>query len=642
MARDIERLLADLRAIRPGLDALVALSRLLGDGAALDMLWPATREFLAAWVLQPGAGLNLGALLDETLAPIASDEACRGVTGHDALAVIEQAIVSARIRSGRFGQPAVYIGTVAGAVGLEFTAVRVVDLSEGHLPAAVREDPVLPDRARREFAMASTAAAGLSTADDRALTQLHALDFVVRNASAHVALSAARLDITRSEREPSSVILEAAAAIGRPSRATGTHGAAIPDGTTLRRDFFVPAREADAVFRHEHPLGEVEWQEGVSRRQFSAPPGWHAHVSTDLNRIDRLMHAAEAGALDGLLGSDALLVSVPGLTAERPISPSRLESLLGCPHAFLLQHVLGFDEPAAPPPQREIGQPFYGSLFHDVAAEFYRSCGASFCAQEGTIDDWLDRADVIVRDAFERFLLGYPLTGSAVRAQERERLRRDIRDLIQYDWSLAAPGRRFVAVERPFGREAPVELRLLTGGRPLFVRGRIDRIDASDQTTLVRDLKTGRAHGRVGKEAGPSAAIDLQIAVYGMVARAHSSEWQIPSTIAAAYVYLSRGRSDERSYRDDFHQALEPAARGWLDLAGGLLAGRLFPRTPLSDDCQYCAFRPVCGDRASERAALLLNPGAGHTIANADQQAVTTLRAFAELKGLTASEGDGD
>ncbi len=242
----------------------------------------------------------------------------------------------------------------------------------------------------------------------------------------------------------------------------------------------------------------------------------------------------------------------------------------------------------------------------------------SFCAGEGAIEDWLSRADAIVGGTFETFLRKYPLSGQAVRAQQHARLRRDVHDLIRYDWPLSASGRRFFAVERPFGREAPVALPLSIGDARLFVRGRIDRIDTDGQITLVRDLKTGRPHLRVGRETGPTSAIDLQIAVYGLVARAHAAEWGIPSDLAAAYVYLSRGRSDERSYRTDFHQTLEPAAHTWLDVAGDLIAARSFPRTPDRDDCQYCAFRPVCGDGANHRAESLLKAVIGEVVGTTD------------------------
>src|SRR5206468_3302819 len=108
-----------------------------------------------------------------------------------------------------------------------------------------REDPVLPDPLRETLMSggASGMIASATTAVDRALEDLHALDLVIRSAQGRVALSAPRADLDRSQREPSSVFLEAAAALGRPNRATGKAGPAIPDAVALERDSFIPARE---------------------------------------------------------------------------------------------------------------------------------------------------------------------------------------------------------------------------------------------------------------------------------------------------------------------------------------------------------------------------------------------------------------
>jgi hypothetical protein len=143
--------------------------------------------------------------------------------------------------------------------------------------------------------------------------------------------------------------------------------------------------------------------------------------------------------------------------------------------------------------------------------------------------------------------------------------------------------------------------------------------------SLVRDLKTGRAHPRIGKEADPQPALDVQLAVYGLVARALAAEWEIPREIAAAYTYVGGGFG-ERDFREDFEEALVPAAAEWLGTAAGLLAERLFPRTPDERDCAYCAFRPVCGEGAHPRARGLL-AGAGGI-----------LRRFASLKSVEEEE----
>ena len=60
--------------------------------------------------------------------------------------------------------------------------------------------------------------------------------------------------------------------------------------------------------------------------------------------------------------------------------------------------------------------------------------------------DWLSRADAVSDAAFDEFLKEYPLVGNAVRAQERDRLRRDLRELLEYEWKKPKPP-RLVAAE---------------------------------------------------------------------------------------------------------------------------------------------------------------------------------------------------
>jgi hypothetical protein len=617
-ARDLERTLADLRAIRPALLALVEVARLVAGAATLAILWPALRAFLEGWLLQPGEGPRVESHLREQMDRTASDPACGDLTGDDGLRVIEDVVGSTRLPVGRFGEPAIYIGTVAGAVGLPFEAVRVIGLAEGHLPTVPREDPVIPDRLRARLAERGAP----PTAADRALAALHALDRVIRDTRSRLVLSAPRLDIERSLREPSSVLLEAAAALGRPNAATGAPGPIIPDGVALRRDSFTPARAAARAFRRLNPVGEVAWQDGLATSALGLPAAWCGSLALDLERIRSLRAPAAPAALDGFLGPSAAGVPVPGLTPERPISPSALRDLLQCPHLYLLGTLLHLDEPPGAPPQREIGQPAYGSLVHRAAEEFYRNHGAAFGARQDSLDAWLGRADAVVERVFPEFLQQYPLVGGAVAGKERERFRQDLRELLEHDWNRGVP-RQFVAVERSFGRPDPVALP--AGRLVLHTRGQIDRLDVEDGLTLVRDLKTGRAHPRTGKEVDPDPVRDIQIGVYGLVARELAARWQVPPQVAAAYTFVGRG-AEERSWRHDFEKVLEPAVRQWLALGAGLLAGRAFPRTPNAGDCTYCRFRPVCGDDAPDRAAEVLRDATG------------ALAAFRAMKG----PGDDD
>jgi RecB family exonuclease len=606
-ARDLERLLDHLRAIRPALDALVELAKLVVAQAPLAQLWPPLRQFLEEWLLQPGSGPRAHALLEDALASATADPTCGGLVGEEALRLIEDMLDGIRLPKGRFGDPMVYVGTVRDGADLPFQAVRVIGLAEGHLPSLPREDPVVPDVLRAKLLLPGMDGQqiGPSVAADRSLDALHTLDAVIRNSGGRVALSVPRLDLERSIREPSSVILEAAAAIGRPHAGTGKPGAVIPDAASLERDSFRPAHVAAQEFRRLTPIAEPAWQDGVAGRAFPAPPHWGGTRARDLDHLAALRGAVAAAALDGILGSGAELATMPGLTPELPISPTALKDLLQCPHLFLLGHLLHLDEPASAPSQREIGQPAYGALVHLIAQEFYRVHGPAFCARDDDLAAWRARADAVVEQVFERFLEQYPLAGAAVRNKERERVRRDVHDLLSYDWE--ASGRRFVAVERAFGRPEPVELPLRS--RSLYVRGQIDRIDVDGNRTLVRDLKTGRAHPRVGKEAGPDPVLDVQLAVYALATGRLAAAWQLPPQIGAAYAFVNRG-TEERDWRRDFEQTLKPAAEQWLGLAADLLAARAFPRTPNPDDCTFCRFTPVCGD-AYARARDLLSKGDG-------------------------------
>ena len=50
--RDLERLLADVRAVRPAVKAMAAVARLVLEGRPLGEIWPSLCAFLADWLLQ--------------------------------------------------------------------------------------------------------------------------------------------------------------------------------------------------------------------------------------------------------------------------------------------------------------------------------------------------------------------------------------------------------------------------------------------------------------------------------------------------------------------------------------------------------------------------------------------------------------
>jgi RecB family exonuclease len=427
-------------------------------------------------------------------------------------------------------------------------------------------------------------------AADRVTAQLHSFDRAVRSARARIALSVPHSDLERSDRETSSLLIEVGAALGRPD---GEREAVIPDLQSLGRTSFGPARAAASAFRAEHPVTEVQWLDR-SAATSEIPPAWKDGRHLALPRILALRDRDALGAADGVLGNAGPFPVLPGLAPEKPISASALEAIVGCPLRFLYHRVMKWEEPAGPSTVRELDSLTYGSLLHEVADRFYSAHGPDFVARKGTLGRWQRLARAIGEEEFEALRVRFPLVGRGVEEKERGRLLRDLDSFLDYDWHL--PLDRFVGVELPFDG-----LALDAGKGELHVRGYIDRIDVEEGHALVRDLKSGHDHPRTGKEECPVPTRDIQLGLYGLVARKKAREWNLPAKLQAAYVYPRN--AEERAFRAD-HADLEKATRQWLGIAHGLLAEQSFPPSPSTDDCKYCVFRPICDGPERASAAL--------------------------------------
>lgn len=580
--RALTRTLEHLRAIEKPLAAVDRVARILVANGSLDELWGAAKLVLSEHLRIGVDGVRIVAALEDGLRPL------RGagiLHGEAALGAIFNALGAIRLPIGRFGDARVTIAALGDAAGLTFRTVRILGLAEGTVPSNVREDAVLPDRVRRELG------ARMPLAIDRTVSQLHDLHRVVLGTTERLVLSVARMDPQRSYREPSGVLLEAAAAIGRPP--LGSNGLTIPDLKILRHQAFEPGRHELRTIRARWPVHTPGRLERALRRR-QVPREWR---TTKVVAIDQLLAPAaeQPTPMDGWF-PEGLFADVPGLAADRPISASALSRLLECPHRFLFERVLGWEPPPELADEGNIDALSYGSLFHATAEAFYRAHGRAFCAQAAPLAHWLALADETASAHFARFIETYPLAGDEIRNAARRRLQRDLRALLAVDWETP---KTFVDVERAFG---PLELQL--GAQAVHVRGYIDRIDTVGGTTLVRDLKTGRAKRRKAPD-DTLPSYDIQLGLYGLVIQAKASEWGIPAKVEGSYVYPSDPSGDERSFTDDF-DALSDSTRSWIEAGLGLLKSKTFPRTPVPDDCTFCAFKPVCGAAAQERSAALL------------------------------------
>lgn len=598
---------ASARAVAPAVDALVAVASEIIGGASLGQLWKAIRSFAETHLIVPREMTAIIEQLDGDLRALADDAVTTEVIGVEAIELVESTLLAMRLDVGRYGEPAIYVGTITGAAGLPFTAVRMLGLAEGAFPRTLREDPVLPTVVRRDLPPHA-----LTGDDDFAILQLHAFDQVVRGARGRLSISAPRTDVDGSEREPAAVFVEMAAALARPNAITGERARLIPTVAELERDAFRPARAATFARHVQAPLTPSSWLDRVAGGARDLPSAWsRATVVEPRSVIER------SSSMWGDLGATPLTVHAFGVESERPLSASALRMLLTCPHRFLLERMLGFRPRIAQAETHRIDPAAYGALFHTVAEAFANANGLEFGSRARDLDHWLELGDRIACAELDSFLVTYPLIGESVVEAERRRLRRDMRTFIEDDWD-AGRTRRFVAAEREFGKDAPVAIATSSG--KLFVTGRIDRIDVEGGITVVRDLKTGRAQPREGKQLDPDVDLDLQLAVYVAVTERLADEWSVPSGVASSYVYVDHLAAErQRSFRTDPH-ALSAAGGRWFDLAMSLIRDQSYVRTPDPTDCRRCPFAAVCGDDSNAAIERL-------------RDATGPLGAFRELKG---------
>jgi RecB family exonuclease len=605
-----ERWLRDVEPILPAIAALQQLGEAVLAGACLRALWRELRRFVTRWLRVPPDPPDLLANLEASLQAVLTHPVADAISGAAAIRFLIDVLHRERRPCGRFGEPAIFIGTSAQAAGIPFAAVRVLGLAEGALPHTPHDDPIVPDSLRvhiEALAQQVEADVVLPRLADRVLDDLHDVFRVLSATAQRLALSAPRQWVDRSEREVSGIMLEVATALGRRSDAGAGEGD-VPTAARLRAAYLNCGRAARQRRAHSAPLSpRAALTAGVvglaGSSVLTVPAAWVRGDALAVDRLLRLAADVEASALTGVDGvvAEAWQGVLPrGLASERPISATALTTLLSCPHRFLLERVLYLREPAMRPSTDVIAPVVYGSLFHAAADRFFREAGQAICRRQATLDHWVARARAIAGEQFEALRHEYPMRGEDGIARERQRLLQQIEQLVRYEWQLAP--REYLASELPFGTAGAVRLEI--DGGALYVRGAIDRIDRVGAAALsVRDLKTGRV--RDFGEDPINATRDLQIGLYVLAVEA-AGYGGAPVGVAA-YVHPSAAQEPDRAFSGAELDLLRRQTRDWLGIARQLLAAGAFPRTPNVEDCAYCPFLPACGEGAQQRSAVKLN-----------------------------------
>ena len=569
LRRDAERarqLSAFVRQLRSELDgfaskrsweALVAgahdlVDRYLGDDGYRGA-WPEEEQQAAHRVEE---ALDRLAGLDSVEAPPPSVEVFRRT--------LEGELEVALRRAGRFGH-GVLVGHVSLAVGLELDRVAVLGMAEGTFPVRRLEDSLLPDRER------SAAGGELALRAER-LQDDHRHLLAAVAAADQATLCFPRGDLRRRGDRAASrwLLADAARLAGRPSLFTD-------DLASLHGEWFEPvASYASGLVGCVFPATAQELRLATMLRDPEAvvdEPGLSVGMA-----LARARRSEGFTRFDGNLGA----LDLPDYASSGVVSATRLQAWAVCPHAFLMQYLLGVEVVEDPERSFEMSPLDKGRLVHEVLERFVAEAMAA-----GRTTPWPDEDVRRLLEIAEEVCGAYESRGLTGRAlfwrRDRAGIVADLERFAREDTGHP------VQVEWPFdGVPYP-----LPDGRSVFFRGAVDRIDrAPDGSVTVVDYKTGGTDPYKGLSADDphQGGRHLQLAVYATAA----AQLLGVTDVTAEYWFVSaKGRFARLGYplTPEVHAAVGAAVASIVD---GVRAG-VFPARPPAEpsyvwvDCWYCS-----------------------------------------------------
>jgi ATP-dependent helicase/DNAse subunit B len=287
---------------------------------------------------------------------------------------------------------------------------------------------------------------------------------------------------------------------------------------------------------------------------------------------------------------DPALLRILGVRHE-VVKPSAIESFLGCPFRFFLDHTLGLEPPPALPRAR-LDARVEGSIVHQTLAEWHRD-GES-------IGDVFDR---VFRDACAR----HNVPPGCRTELARIRLLRDLR--------------RFVAESRRLdGWRTSVEETIEFALDDTVVRGRIDRYDVSPENrAVVFDYKYSREEGIRRRLRGYDEGRAVQGALYLLgLERVFGLEpaglfycgLKKDVTLDGWHTSLPEFRGKGTACTPHvLRERLDAAAAITVDAAREIRNGRVEPWPGNCESCEYCSYLDLC--RVDPKAEAAAAEGAG-------------------------------
>lgn len=509
--------------------------------------------------------------------------------------------VSVKPTGRRYG--AVYVASTEGSRGLVFDVVFVPGLAEKIFPSKIVEDPILLDSQRRALD------SRLKLQSHRVARERLALRLAIGAARQSVHLSYPRLDVEQARpRVPSFYGLEVMrAAEGALPGYEGLNARAAV-ASAGRLGWPAPEHAADAVDPAEYDLAVLA-------------PLVHVDPETTIGTASYLMtanqHLAEAlrarygraqegwSRYDGLIRLDAVARAALAShqLSARAYSPTALELFSHCPYRFFLNAIMRLSPREVPAAVEQMDPLTRGSLVHEVQFEVLTRLRdeGRLPLQAGDLDSALALADAVLRERAalyaEKLAPAIPRVWDdaihLIQSDVREWLRRQVGvpwvpERFELSFGLSDRAR---VQEDPASVSDAVSLPI-----GLTVRGSIDLVERHATSGFHRatDYKTGRIKGQDGLHVQGGEI--LQPLIYAMVC-----ETLLGGTVTGGRLYYctTDGGFSERQVPLDDDTRNDMAAV--TDIIHDALRRGELPPSPHKQACQWCDYRPVCGNDEVKR-----------------------------------------
>ena len=362
---------------------------------------------------------------------------------------------------------------------------------------------------------------------------------------------------------------------------------------------------------------EIDGEANLLAPEFDLLSALHALAwGDDLRRapLPWLAPALARGELDGKPDSvpgarrAAVVAPVapPALMPQR-ITVSAYASLVACPYRFFARHVLGLGE--VDEVLETVGKRDYGALVHRVLEIFHAGQ-----PRVAALDPAAARAALL---AITDQVFGPAIEENALALGWCIRWRQRIDAYLDWQRQREAAGWRWQQAETPVRRQF-----VLPDGSPLELRGRIDRIDRSDDGSALLDYKTQSV-----KTIRDTLADDLQLPAYALLCggvaaaeaaevanaasaadpfppedlhgeAANSAQTQPGPVVEAAYVALDDDAIAALAAADGDTDALQAAAQAHgerlVNAFAAMRAGAPLPAHGVETVCRWCEMAGLC------------------------------------------------